>query len=529
MLINVNDRARGWVDNTKISRRELLMASTAIALLPSITTAAPNSSNLIDHGGVGDGVTDNSEAFRRALTAIGPSGTLYVPPGNFRLYDDPFSNGAEPLRLIDGQELVGEAGRSVVSLSRRRMSAFYGLAIAGNNVRIRGLEFRCSSTHPGWTAALAITRSCYGTSIHDTAFVGEGGRSGHYGVLPIGADLEEFSMERCQFRGLDFGFLRQTSDTSTYRYLNFVDCTADDCTEVIEINAPGLLLIETTAGAVEVERFADSDNRPLATTTLKVGQTIRCDAFPSGTTITSIGRSGKVTLSNPAILSSPLGQQFRLSAGGASHGRISNLVARRIGQWAVGMSNCDDWDIDVVGENIGYELVHIEDASRNIRINVAGSNTNLQRGVVGSPEAENGMVQISSGSRDIYVRFNALDLRDTRSPNPVALCVFAGGIMGTTGRRVAPKGIRVAGKVVCGDRSRAVVAFESELAFDDFEVVASPTEISAAAKMRLAGCSVSGRVRTNLTTPQLIMQESNNPRGRIQFLPASTEDDQRLS
>lgn len=505
--------------SAKFSRREVLVATTLAAAVPSSFAAeVQETPSLTDFGGVGDGITDNFEAFRRALFAIGPSGILYIPPGNFKLYDERSFQGAQPLTMIDGQRLLGESGRSILSFSRRKLSAFYGLAIAGDGIWIEGLELRCESALPGWTAAIAITGNSRNTTIHQTAFVGQGGRSGHYGVLPIGVDLEHFNMEQCHFQGLDFGFFRQTSDIASYRYLNFIDCTGVDCTEVIEINAPGLLFVETKAGSPMLHRITDPDGGVIAATTLKRGQPVRCEAFPAETRVAGMDRSGQLILSNAAIRSSRPGEAFRLSAGGATHGRISNLVVRDIGQWAVGMANCDDWDVDVAGENIGHELVHIEDASRNIRIKVSGADTNLQRGVVGSPGAENGMVQISSGSRNIRVQFDSVDLSHSNSADPVGICVYAAGIMGTTGRTVAPTGIQIAGTIICGARSRAVVAFDSEVTFDDLTLIASLPSDSVVPKMRLAGCKISGTVRTNRPGQWLIQQEANRPIGKIQIV-----------
>ncbi len=505
----------------RLSRREILAATGVLAAMPSnIVAGAQQTPSLTDFGGVGDGVADNFEALKRALAAIGASGTLYIPPGNFKLHDDNAAAGAPPLTLVDGQKLLGQPGRSILTFSRRKLSAFYGLGIAGDGILIEGLEFRCLSARPGWTAAVGITGDARNTTFRRTSFVGQGGRSGYYGVLPIGADLDHFTMEQCHFQSLDFGFLRQTSDTASYRYLAFLDCTGTDCTEVIEINAPGLLLAETRVGSATLQKITDPDGGAIPATALKKGQPIRSDAFPAGTTVAGTDRSGQPIFSSAATSSSRPGKPVRLSSGSASHGRISNLRVRNIGQWAVGLANCDDWDIDVTGDMIGHELVHIEDASRNIRIKVSGTNTNLQRGVVGSPDAENGMVQISSGCSDIRVEFASVDLRRTTSANPVGLCVYPGGIMGTTGREVAPKGIRVAGRIICGSRGRAVVAFESELMFDDLSVVVTSALDALVPRMRLAGCRISGTVRTNIPQQSLVLQESNRPVGAIQVVAA---------
>ncbi len=515
------DLSFGEGRSQRLSRRCFLKATGfAAAVSPAMACGSQNTASLSAFGGVGDGVTDNYDAIRRALSAIGPSGRLYVPPGHFKLYDDRAFQGAPPLILGSAQTIFGDGRQSILGFSRRNLSAFYGLGIAGRGVRIEGLEFRCASSRPGWTAALAITEDSRDVLLRRLAFIGVEGRSGHYGVLPIGADLDHFSMEACHFQGLDFGFLRGTSDTAHYRHLSFIDCVGVDCTEVIEINAPGLLFVNTRAGSNVVDRIADSDGNLVKTTGLKVGQSIRCKAFPAGTRVVGRDTSGRLILSAPSSLSSSPGRPFRLSAGGATHGRISNLVVRDIAQWAVGMANCDDWDVDVKGDNIGYELVHIEDASRNIRLRVSGSNTNLKPGVVGSPKAENGMVQILTGSHNIRVQFDAVDLRRSLSLAPVGICVQPGGIMGTTGQEIGPTAIRIGGELLCDDRGRAVVAFESELIFDDLAVLTSKTGHAPRPRMRLAGCRISGKVRTNLQRNLLIEPEVNAPVGNIEIVSA---------
>lgn len=503
----------------RVPRRRFLKATGIIvATPPTSALASHDAPSLADFGGVGDGVADNYAAIRRALSEIGPSGRLYIPPGHFKLYDDRAFQGEPPLILTDGQVVFGDPERSVLSVSRRNLSAFYGLGIAGEAVRVEGLEFRCASTRPGWTAGIAITDDSRDVTLRQVAFVGQGGRSGHYGVLPTGADLTHFTMESCHFQGLDFGFLRGTSDTAVYRYLNFINCVGIDCTEVIEINAPGLLFVETRVDSAVIDRITDSNGNLVKTTGLKAGQSIRCEAFPTGTRVAGKDTSGRLMLSAPSLLTSLPDKPLRLSSGGATHGRITNLRVRDIGQWAVGMANCDDWDIDVTGENIGYELVHIEDASRNIRVRVSGSNTNIKPGVVGSPKADNGMVQILTGVHNVQVQFDSVDLRRSDLPHPVGICVQPGGIMGTTGQEIGPTAIRIGGKLICDDRARAVVAFESELIFDDLTVITSPNSNVDRPRMRLAGCRVSGTVRTNVQRDFLIEQEANHPIGTIQFV-----------
>src|SRR5690606_37843991 len=134
----------------------------------------------------------------------------------------------------------------------------------------------------------------------------------------------------------------------------FEDCVGEDCTEVIEINAPGLGFIEARAGSDIIEHLLDENGKLLEIGRLRVGQEVRSEAFPAGTVVVSHEPGGQARLSQPARVSSPRGQLTRISSGGASGGVIRNLVARNIGQWAVGFANCDNWDVDVQGEEIDY-------------------------------------------------------------------------------------------------------------------------------------------------------------------------------
>jgi hypothetical protein len=95
----------------QISRRQVLAATGLLATVPSsIASGAPDIPRLTDFGGIGDGIADNFHALQRALTAIGPSGTLYVPPGNFKLLDDNAAAGRAAVDPDRRTKALGSAG-----------------------------------------------------------------------------------------------------------------------------------------------------------------------------------------------------------------------------------------------------------------------------------------------------------------------------------------------------------------------------------------------------------------------------------
>lgn len=469
--------------------------------------------SLTDFGGVGDGETDNADALKRAFSAIGPSGRLTIPKGRFLIRDTTL--GSAPLVVPAKASIIGDGKDSILEFRREKIPALYGLTVAGDGIHLANLSLAVDTGGSGWTAAIGITRPIRDLWLDNVRFVGRGGRTGHIGILPLGVDLDNLRVTECHFERLDFGFTRQTSDTSIHRGLVFSDCSAFDCTEVLEFNSPGLLMIETTVGSREVSRVLDANGQDMDTRAVRLGQAIRSDAFPSGTIFVGRTPAGGLLANNAALRTTSPGYPARLSTGASIGGKVSNLRAVEIGQWAVGLANCADWDIEVYGREIGYELVHVEDGSSDIHIRTGGERCNLKPGVVGSPQAINGMVHVSTGSHDIVVDFATADLTKNPRDHPVALCVQAGGLMGTTGREIAPSRITVGGTVMLQAGGKGVVAFDSDLRFADLFLIGTDTDVLTAPMLRLPGCSISGSVKVHNGGDRLIQLEANRFRGAI--------------
>ena len=448
--------------------------------------------DLRDFGATGDGRTDDGPALRLALAELERrGGTLRIPDGDFLIEDRTIVVGGTPYRIPPGTTLAGNGSASRLRFRRVAGAAFYGLTIDGPGIAMRDLALVVDTAGSGWTAAIGIVAASGDLRFDGVAFSGSGVRTGHHGILPVDADLDGMTVERCSFQTLEFGFARQTTDPADHRRLRFLDCIADDCTEVFEFNAPGLSKAATRLGSPLLTAMTDDDGRSLPPR-LRPGQAIRSAAFPADTRVVAIEADG-VRLSKPAITTSPPNQPTRVSAGRCSQGMIRNLRCSNIGQWAVGMAHCDDWDVDVAGHDIQYELVHLEDGCRDIRIVVDGARCNLSPGVVGSPKADNGMVHVSTGCRDITIRFAVADLTRNRGALVNALCLQP-GIMGTTGLRQATSGIVVSGRILLREGTRGITAYETDIRFDALELRNVDPRSRAGPMLRLPGCRISGTI-----------------------------------
>lgn len=473
--------------------------------------------DLREFGAIGDGRTDDGPALRRALAALARrGGALRVPSGDFVIEDRSIVAGGVPYRLPPGATLTGDGPGSRLMFRRVAGAAFYGLTIDGSDIAVRDLTLAVDSRGSGWTAAVGIIAAAARLRFSGVMFTGTRVRGGHQGILPIDADLDDLVVERCGFRTLEFGFTRQTTDSSDHRGLRFLDCVASDCTEVFEFNAPGLSRGVTRRGSALLSDLTDDDGRPLIPR-VRVGQAIRSPAFPPGTRVLAVGPGRSVRLDRPALTDSPPDRPTRVSAGSCSGGVVRNLRCSNIGQWAIGMAHCDNWDVSVQGADVQYELVHLEDGCRGIRVSVDGVRCNLSPGVVGSPKADNGMVHVSTGCRDVAVRFDDADLTQHRGALTNALCLQP-GVMGTTGERRATDNVTVSGRVLLRAGTRAVTAYETGIHFDRLELRNVDPWSRADLMLRLPGCRMSGTVL--VLNPETVLEAGYGASGRFDMVRA---------
>lgn len=470
--------------------------------------------SLRDHGGIGDGATDNGAALSRALAeAARLNLPLEVPPGIFVVEDTHVHQGLGGFVPHAGARIYGAGPESRLRFRRSAFRSFYGLDIRHDNISLRDLAVEMDNHGGDWTAGICITASVRQLLLTRVTFRGIGDRAGHYGVMPLNADVVGLGFQECHFEKLDFGLLKMTSDVSSQTGISLVDCTGRDCTEIVELNSPGLFRGSTRAGSPVVASISDDHGEPFDTAHLVAGQEVRSVLFPAGTRVASVDGPARVTLSAPALATSPAGNKARFSAGGCRGGVIRNLRVVDIGQWPVGLAHCENWEVEVYGEEVGYELVHVEDGSSRLRIVAGGRRCNLRPGVVGSPGADNGMVHIASGSHDIEVHFADADLRASQGPNAVALCVQAAGVMGTTGAEVNPRGITVGGRVLLKAGTRAIVAYDTDIRFAALELINPDPASRADPMLKLYGCTWTGSLRVH--NPGTLVDGNARSRGRF--------------
>ncbi len=464
-------------------------------------------------------MTDDRGGFVRAVEASRARGCpILVPAGTWLIEDRGIALGGDPITLGSGTTLIGEGANSVLRFRRRSHPAFYGIGLAGAGIAISDITLEVENGGGSWTAAAAAIELCSQLAFTRVRFRGLGARAGNYGFLPLSSDIDGLAFINCRFEDLELGISKQTNDVSTQTNILMEDCSGQRCTEVAEFNSPGLFAGEIRSGSAEVLKLNDSAGGRFDARSLRKGMLIRSIHLPPGTRIASIEGPDHVRFDRPALSgSNRAGARF--SAGGCSSGKISRLNVTDIDQWGVGFANCDDWDVEVQGGNIGYELVHIEDACRNFNVSAAGSRCNLRPGVVGSPGAENGMVHVSTGSHHISVDLRDVDLRGGALRGRSAICVQAGGQMGTTGIEIGPHDISVSGRVLLERDSLGVIGYQSSIEFTGLELVNVDPRSRADPMLKLGLTNTSGHLRVRNPGRNIVARLGGGEhRARIEIL-----------
>ena len=276
----------------RLSRRSFLGAGATSLAGCALSTSRRvsreeglRSVDLLDFGAVGDGLTDDGPALARALSAAARlNAPLHIPPGTFAVEDTHVFRSRSPFIPPARSTIHGTGSRSVLRFRRGNFDAFYGLTIQHDDVLFSDLVIEVDRNGGSWTAAACVVAPVKNLRFVRVAYRGLGARAGHYGVMPLNADIDGLVLDHCHFERLDFGFLKQTSDFSTQANISVIDCTARDCTEVLEFNSPGLFFGGVTEGSPVVKGITDSERNPLDMTRLSSGLLVRTRRFPPGTT-----------------------------------------------------------------------------------------------------------------------------------------------------------------------------------------------------------------------------------------------------
>lgn len=475
------------------------------------------------YGAVLDGVADDAIPLRRCFAAAAATGrSVRIPKGKTLLFTDQstFDSGVDLIPPA-GVEIFGEGPTSVLKFKRVAYSSAYGLAIRNENFTLRNLTCVVDiNGGTGFAASIAFTGNTRNFTAIDVAFTGLiepvlAVPSGQYAVLNWFADMENISFIRCGFRYLDFGWVKTSSDPSTQSNFLATDCRSEYCHEVFEFNSPGLFNAVATLDSAVLE---DIDT---GTTRLSVGQKIKSPGLPLGTTILSVDGPDQITVSAAATAN---GLQ-RFSVGTMTNIRIKGLHAQHILQWAIGVANCRDVEIEGHFENIAYEAVHLEDHTENVSVRLSGSGCNSEPGVPTSPGSNNGAVQVMSGCRRVSVEFRDFDLRRSPGGSPNALVVqpIIGNVAGSTNELAASSRILVSGRIVGQAGCQAIVAFDTDVAFLGL-IADSPDPLSKISPVTtLKNCAWSGQIEVH--NPGTIVAVNDGSLGQWSEILLTTMED----
>lgn len=250
---NPSDRMSGQSEGPKmlggsainVSRRTLLTKAAPALAVASISTssafapealASTNSGkrvvNLMDFGAKGDGIEDDTFAFRAALSA---AQVVEIPPGSFRI--------EAPLRLSNGQLLrgVGRSGWEPYSGKGPPSSAIK------TEIMVDGkLAIDASNTNNAGVSGLALRA--------------KNGRQSNWGGQPgfqpdtIGIDIAgslQFKATDVSFHGLEVGISGVADNLRTAQMPQISDWAAEDCGAVFRFTSADERLIAVRDARIE--------------------------------------------------------------------------------------------------------------------------------------------------------------------------------------------------------------------------------------------------------------------------------------
>lgn len=440
------------------SRRQLFGGLSLLALLPVSGCRARSATRPVRKGSAN--ATDDKGPEIARMLANGAS--LHLPEGVTLLTDDWILRSGEPFIPAENATISGSGPSSILRIRRVAHPSFGGLSISNAGVTFRDLTLEIDVNGGAWCAAVALTGRAANLRFERVVFRGVGSRTGAIGVTCFFADFDGIDFKDCHFENLDFGFVKAGHDPSAQRDISATGCTATRCTEVFEFNSPGLLDGEVVRGRRLVSGIATGTGR------LRVGMGITSPALPPGTAVASIESASVITVTNPATR----GGIRRFSLGEIRGIDVRGLRVSHLTQWAVGLANCHDFNVEVYGEDCDLDLLHIEDHSSNGRAIVGGARCNLKRGQVGAPEGLNAAVLVITGSHNIRIDLDDLDL--TQNPGGMPNGVYIGnGVAGTTNTDDACRNIVVGGRLRARPGCVPVIAQHTEVVLDGLVVVSN--------------------------------------------------------
>lgn len=182
--------------------------------------------------------------------------TVYVPPGNYLIQS---SVACAPNTRFIG---AGENATVITVKNTTGVPAFYGFAIADDNVMFQNLKFVSDKNGETWCAAVGFTGNSDNTKFKDVTF-SAATKAGNWGVTIQNNSPnvnKNAIFDTVVFSGLEQGVTKANANTSTQIGWRFINVTGYDCTDCLNINSP---LGEWSNGYIS-GRFTEMDQFAVA-------------------------------------------------------------------------------------------------------------------------------------------------------------------------------------------------------------------------------------------------------------------------
>ncbi len=177
-------------------------------------------------GAKGDGVTEEAAKLQLALDK---GGLIILPPGTYLVRStlNPIAN-----TVIQG------AGRGRTIIKFQNTGATLGGIRAVNNLTIRDLTLQADVNGQTWCTSIIYSQACKDVFFDNVEFKGTTTKVGNWGEWISSASAENINHYNCHYELLTFGTAKDNADSSAQKNWNWTDCTADNVTDVYNINSP---------------------------------------------------------------------------------------------------------------------------------------------------------------------------------------------------------------------------------------------------------------------------------------------------
>ena len=222
-----------------------------------VTTARrpPAALNLRQFGAKGDGVTDDRPALSAAfdvLTRRG-GGTLLVPAGEYKIVQTAQTVFCQipPNTTIQG---AGDVSKFTLYADGAGYCELF--RVAGDGVRLRDLMLRRGNEAQGVMVTVFPSDGFAMDGVTAYGLNHRFGKGMHGMQFGGGGLITNVAVDRCMFRGFDYGVFQKNEETGTVRGVSVTDSTFwENAADDLEFNAPSGVMTDVTVVGC---RFSDN-------------------------------------------------------------------------------------------------------------------------------------------------------------------------------------------------------------------------------------------------------------------------------